>query len=261
MSDVGSLPMLVLIWPPVDQNRTLPLTITFVTPQSLTGRLSGTMSDPADVAAGSTDLLDPRSLKLLLETLRNPTDPRVLCCDAMRVLTQVFLVEPLQPKYVQTSLVFRAIFAFFILPTSKERLMAVENNLSTCRCNLADLFMQGLHSSSEAYGRFIFNLATILSTAFIDLLPGRFRSQIRTRDVESQPWPLSPAELFAEGGTSQDSLAVLILWAEAIPSGAGGFMIIADLLARSPSLGRTFLTNPLALRLATDHLKLALWGD
>ncbi|KAF7371403.1 hypothetical protein MSAN_00776900 [Mycena sanguinolenta] len=197
------------------------------------------MSDPAGVASRSTDLLDP-SFKLLLETLRNHTDPR--------------------PKHVQTSLVFRAIFAFFTLPTSKERLMAVENNLSTCRCNLADPFMQGLHSSSEAYGHFIFNLATILSTAFIDLPPGRFRSRIRTRDVESQPWPLSPAELFAEGGTSQDSLAGLMLWAEAIPSGAGSFMVMADLLARSPSLGRTFLTNPLALRLATDHLKLALWG-
>ncbi|KAF7371422.1 hypothetical protein MSAN_00779000 [Mycena sanguinolenta] len=51
-----------------------------------------------------------------------------------------------------------------------------------------------------------------------------------------------------------------MLWAEAIPSGAGSFMVMADLLARSPSLGRTFLTNPLVLRLATDHLKLALWG-
>ncbi|KAJ6599564.1 hypothetical protein B0H10DRAFT_2231213 [Mycena sp. CBHHK59/15] len=223
------------------------------------------MSSSGNIRGGSTtEVMGPRSLRLFLATLNEPTDPQALCCVALLNLVDIFgrVIKSVQKKDVQPSLIFRATMRFFTLLNSTESLACVKKNLSTCRCNLADPLLPRLNSTFSGpaparYADLISALALQLTAWFGDLHCGRFHKKMKVRDAESQPWPTSESDLLGRGHTCRDTLAVILLWAEDIPSGVRTFNIIAELLRLWPPFRTEFVANPRALRLATDHLKFA----
>ncbi|KAF7366075.1 MYND-type domain-containing protein [Mycena venus] len=233
--------------------------------QSIPSLISEQMSSSSNVRGGSTtDVMDPRSLRLFLATLNDPTDPQALCCIALLHLVDMFgqVIKSVQKKDIQPSLIFRATMRFFTLLNPTESLACVKKNISTCRCNLADPLLQRLHSAFSGpaparYADLISALALQLTAGLGDLQCGRFHKKMKVRDTESQPWPISESDLLGRCHTCRDTLAVLLLWAEDIHSGVGTFNIIAELLRLWPPFRTEFAANPRALRLATDHLKFA----
>jgi hypothetical protein len=169
--------------------------------------------------------------------------------------------------------ILRGIMYFLTCHHSEQEFQALRWKLTTCRCNFGDPVIARLHlgdpgASGPNQGRdnipspnidtALASLCAVIAQALQPLPVGKLRKALRNARADAQPWPNNQEDIISSPEGIKGTIAALLRWAIAPPSGYGVFLVLGGLARFWDPYAREILRTPRALSLATDHIRFAL---
>jgi hypothetical protein len=167
-----------------------------------------------------------------------------------------------EPRFVlccQTP-ILRGIMYFVTCHHSEQELKALKWKLTTCSCNFGDPVIARLHlgdpeASGPNQGRdnipspnidtALASLCAVIAQALQPLPVGNFRKALRNARADAQPWPNNQEDIISSPEGTKGTIAALLRWASAPPSGYGVFLVLGGLARFWDPYGRSYVRRAL----------------